>query len=179
MSKPYIHAQSSARQWGGVPEDYLPIHNWFDETKAVIADNRHRALRHHSEGIWLCERVFGTVITNSDGRKVSVRDIGEQHVLEDFGGRFIPSAQDYLQEIEFKDWMNNGHGVPPSFAKINEHRQRKSGSVAAEPAVAINPSPMSVMIDGSSLNPAFREMMAKLHPETTSKPIAQTFPNND
>ncbi len=121
MSKPYIHAQSSARKFGGVPEDYIAIHNWFDETKAIIADNRHRALRHHSEGIFLCERIFGVVIKNSAGRMVSVRDVGEQHVLEDFGHRFIPSAQDYLQEIQFQDWMNNGKGNPPSFAKLREH----------------------------------------------------------
>lgn len=122
MSKPHVHAQSSARQFGGKPDDYIEIHNWFDATKAIIADNRHRALRHHSEGIFLCESVFGITITNSDGRVVSVRDIGEQHVLEDFGGRFIPSAQDYLQEMTFQSWMNNGDGVPPSFAKVEEYR---------------------------------------------------------
>ena len=125
MSKPFIHSQSSVRRWGGIPEDYLPIHDWFDETKAIIADSRHRALRHHSEGIFLCEKIFGTNITNSDGKKVSVRDVGEQHVLEDFHNRFIPTAQDYLQEMEYKDWMNNGAGSPPSYAKINAHRQNK------------------------------------------------------
>lgn len=118
MSKPYIHSLSSVKQWGGTPEDYLPIHNWFDATKAIIADNRHRALRHHSEGIFLCESIFGVVITNSDSRKVSVRDIGERHILEDFGGRFIPTAQDYLQQIEFQDWMSNGKGEPASSAKL-------------------------------------------------------------
>ena len=114
MSKPYIHSLSSARKYGGIPEDYLPIHNWFDETKAIIPDARHRALRHHSEGIFLCEKIFGVTITNSDGRVVSVRDIAEQHVLEDFGGRFIPTAQDYLQDIPIKDWMLNGKGEAPS-----------------------------------------------------------------
>lgn len=118
MSKPYIHAQSSCRHHGGKPEDYLAIHNWFDETKAIMADSRHRALRHHAEGIFLCERIFGVTLTNSDGRVVSVRDIAEQHVLEDFGNRFIPSAQDYLQELPIQDWMIAGQGAPPSYAKI-------------------------------------------------------------
>lgn len=131
--KPHLHAESSARQLGGKAEDYLHIHQWFDETKAIIPDNRHRALRHHSEGIFLCERLFGVTLTNSDGRAVSVRDVGEQHVLEDFGGRFIPSAQDYLAEITFQDWMNNGAGQPPSFAKVNEHRQRKEAQRAPVP----------------------------------------------
>lgn len=121
MSKPMVHAVSSVRKWGGLPEDYMPIHNLMDSSKGTIADSRHRALTHNT---WFIgpdgplEKIFGYEITNSDGRKVSVRDIGEQHVLEDFGNRFIPSAQDYLQEIEMKEWMVAGKGNPPSFAKV-------------------------------------------------------------
>ena len=120
MSKPIFHAMSSARKFGGKSEDYIAIHDFFDMSKGAIPDNRHRALTHNS---WflsnVLERVFGHTITNSDGKIVSTREIGEQHILEDFGNRFIPSAQDYLQEIEFKDWMNNGvKGVPPSHAKV-------------------------------------------------------------
>lgn len=119
MSKPWIHAESSAKRFGGEPTDYIEIHNLMDSSKATIADSRHRALTHNSWFIGtILEMIFGVTLTNSAGRIVSVRDIGEQHVLEDFGGRFIPSAQDYLQEVEFKDWMLNGKGVPPSFAKL-------------------------------------------------------------
>jgi hypothetical protein len=128
MAKPFIHALSSVRKWGGKPEDYLPIHDLLDSSKGSIADSRHRALSHNA---WflstILERVFGHNITNSEGRLVSVRDIGEQHVLEDFGGRYIPSAQDYLQEIEIKEWMVKGLGEPPSFAKLvpKEKNRRK------------------------------------------------------
>jgi hypothetical protein len=34
MAHPLKHAESSARKFGGKPEGYLPIHNWFDESKA-------------------------------------------------------------------------------------------------------------------------------------------------
>jgi hypothetical protein len=126
MAKPYIHAISSARKFGGVPEDYLPIHDLLDSSKGTIADSRHRALTHNA---WflsvILEKIFGHNITNSQGRKVSVREIGEQHVLEDYGNKFIPSAQDYLQEMEIKEWMIKEAGSPPSFAKINEKRERK------------------------------------------------------
>lgn len=123
MSKPYIHALSSAKRFGGKPEDYLEIHNLLDSSKAAICDNRHRALTHNAWFVGtILERIFGVVLTNSDGKKVSVRDVGEQHVAEDFRGRFIPSAQDYLAEIEFKEWMNNGAGVPPSFVKIERKK---------------------------------------------------------
>jgi hypothetical protein len=99
---------------------------YFDSSKGVIADSRHRALTHTA---WflsvILERVFGVTITNSEGRKISVREVGEQHILEDFRMRFIPSAQDYLQEIEFKEWMMSGKGTPPSFAKLHTKTQNK------------------------------------------------------
>lgn len=123
MSKPWIHSKNSAKKFGGLPQDYMEIHNFMDSSKSCIGDNRHRALTHNS---WFIgsngplERIFGTVIINSDKKEVSVRDIGEQHILEDFGMKYIPTAQDYLQEIEIKDWMNNGKGCPSSFKKIEK-----------------------------------------------------------
>lgn len=124
MSKPWIHAKNSVKKFGGEPSDYMPIHNLMDSSKGAIGDNRHRALTHNSWFIGAdgpLEKIFGPVIINSDGREVSVRDIGEQHILEDFGMKFIPTAQDYLQEMEIKNWMNNGkEGVPSSFKKIEK-----------------------------------------------------------
>lgn len=127
MAKPWVHAKNSARKFGGVAEDYIEIHNLMDSTKGCLADNRHRALTHNS---WFIsadgplERIFGVVITNSDGKEVSVRDIGEQHILEDFGMRFIPTPQDYLEGIPLKSWMNNGkNSVPPSFQTIEDNKK--------------------------------------------------------
>jgi hypothetical protein len=68
MANPWHHAVSSTRKWGGVPADYLPIHQWFDESKAHHADFRHRALRHHAEGIFLMESIFGVTLQLSAGR---------------------------------------------------------------------------------------------------------------
>jgi hypothetical protein len=103
---PYHHAQSSARKYGGQPEDYLAIHTWFDESKSMMADFRHRALRHHAEGIFLAERIFGVTITTSTGREVPVRFIGEQHVKEDLG--WIPTMQDWFKNIRPAPWMGKG-----------------------------------------------------------------------
>ena len=103
MAHPLEHARSSARKFGGVPEDYLAIHKWFDESKAFLADFRHRALRHHAEGISLAEQIFGVFVTNSKGRPVPVRYIGEQHVREDLGR--VPTAQDWLERIRPDRWM--------------------------------------------------------------------------
>jgi hypothetical protein len=103
MAHALKHAESSAKKFGGKPEDYLPIHNWFDESKAFLADFRHRALRHHSEGIFLAEKLFGIAIRNSDGKQVPVRYVGEQHVREDLGR--IPTVSDWLSEIQPRRWM--------------------------------------------------------------------------
>lgn len=104
MSHPYHHALSSVKKWGGKPEDYMAIHEFFDESKAHFADFRHRALRHHSEGIFMAEHFFGKTITLSTGRVVPVRLIGEQHVTEDCG--FIPTLADWLKHIEPQPWMS-------------------------------------------------------------------------
>jgi uncharacterized protein DUF6915 len=98
------HAESSARKFGGKTEDYLPIHNWFDESKAFFPDFRHRALRHHTEGIFLAEKLFGVTIVNSDRKQIPVRSVGEQHVREDLGR--IPTAQDWLLQIKPQCWMH-------------------------------------------------------------------------
>lgn len=103
MAHPYHHAVSSARKFGGVPSDYTKYHDWIDGSKAHVADFRHRALRHHTEGIFMLEQIFGSTMTNSDGRVVPVRYIGEQHVKEDLGR--IPTVADWLLKIEPERWM--------------------------------------------------------------------------
>lgn len=107
MAHCYYHALSSVRKWGGNLEDYLPLHQWFDQSKAILADPRHRALRHHAEGIFMLETLFGATIVNADGRAVPVRLVGEQHVREDLGS--IPSFADWARLITPQAWMLRGH----------------------------------------------------------------------
>ena len=98
MSHPILHSKSSAKKFGGKPEDYLHIHNWFDETKSWIGTSLHRTFRHHSEGIFECEKTFGESFLNSDGKEVYVRYIGEQHVKEDCNN-YIPSAKEWIDSL--------------------------------------------------------------------------------
>ena len=67
MAHPNQHAKSSVKKFGGKPEDYIKLHEWLDETKGWFADSLHRAFRHHSEGIFELEKVFGSEFVNSDG----------------------------------------------------------------------------------------------------------------
>lgn len=103
MGHPYHHALSSARKWGGTADEYLPLHQWLDASKMLVADFRHRALRHHAQGIFEMERVYGVTLTLSTGRVVPVRLVGEQHIIEDLG--FIPSFADWVRCIRPEPWM--------------------------------------------------------------------------
>jgi hypothetical protein len=116
MANPHHHSVSSARKYGGVPADYIKIHTWFDEAKEHLPDFRHRALRHHSQGIWEAERVFGSTITihltgpdelllePGATKQIPVRWIGEQHVTEDLGK--IPTLADWFRCLKPEPWMN-------------------------------------------------------------------------
>ena len=123
MAHSFHHAVSSARKWGGTPEYYLPVHTWFDGSKLILADFRHRALRHHAEGCWLAEQIFGVAITNSAGRVVPVRLIAEQHIVEDLGR--IPSFADWVRCIRPEPWMGRA-------GRLDEMESVGAGAAARE-----------------------------------------------
>jgi hypothetical protein len=107
----YFHSLISVKHWGGKIEDYYPIHDLIDSTKELCSDNRHRIL--HT--IWGVRRViipiFGSSITNSEGKTISVKDLCEKdHLLIDYQNRFIPTLNDFVQAMNFKEdisWKGN------------------------------------------------------------------------
>ena len=113
MAHPYDHARSSAKKFGGDPEEYLEIHKWFDATKAWVGHSNHRMFRHHSEGIFEAEKLFGVWFQNSAGKKVYTRYVGEQHVREDCFG-YVPSAKEWIQNINRPnppEWMRRVQNI--------------------------------------------------------------------
>ena len=105
MAHPNIHAKSSVKKWGGTELDYMHIHNWLDDTKAWIGHSKHRLFRHHSEGIFECEKTFGVSFINSDDKTVYTRYVAEQHIKEDCNN-YIPSAKEWIDNINTpKIWM--------------------------------------------------------------------------
>jgi hypothetical protein len=107
MSNSFFHAQASVRKWGGTTDDYIGIHEWVDGSKKSFGDVRHRALLHSTFGVWIAQDVFGRVVQvqkKTGGVKdVAVREIVEQHIIEDLG--FIPSPGDWLENMDIKAWM--------------------------------------------------------------------------
>ena len=51
----------------------------------------------------MAETIFGPTITNSEGKLIPTRYVGEQHVREDLGR--IPSVQDWFTRIQGEPWM--------------------------------------------------------------------------
>lgn len=101
------HAVSAARKWGGDPEHYIAIEEFIDGSKQILGDVRHRSLYHHTEGAWLCQRIFGRTITipKQHGTvEVPVRLIAERHIIEDLG--WLPSPADYIAGMPIAAWMS-------------------------------------------------------------------------
>lgn len=100
------HANSSMHKWGGQMTDYLPLHEAMDSSKSAFPDMRHRAILHHSFGIYVVAEMFGPVfsVTGMHGeRSVPTRLILERHVIEDLG--MIPTLSDYLGNMRLQPWM--------------------------------------------------------------------------
>ncbi len=101
--KPLVHAKLSVVKFGGTIDDYIDIHEFLDSSKAHVPDMRHRAILHNSFGAYIAQELFGIYRTNSNGKDYQVRDICENHILEDLG--FIPTVQDYLGDMPMYDWL--------------------------------------------------------------------------
>lgn len=94
---PLRHARLSASRRGGTPDDYYALHAFFDTTKELCSDNRHRLLHN----LWGIRRVviplFGPQLV--DG--VATKDVCEHdHVLADFSGKYLPTLADFTAAIE-------------------------------------------------------------------------------
>lgn len=135
MSKPHIHAASSARKFGGMPCDYVAIHEKMDSSKIAHGDITHRCVFHSAFGIFLIEELFGKFITNSDGSAVCVRDVAEQHILEDLG--FIPSLSDWLHQMVMQPWMAG------EVVAFQQGRKRVISDVSARAARINSPTTQS------------------------------------
>lgn len=116
--KPYLHAKSSARKWGGIPEDYVAIHDFMDYSKAFYADVRHRVAQHHALGCWVVEEKFGHIMTNSAGKTYSPRDVAEQHCLEDTGT--ILTLRHWMRGLSVPKSMQEGLGKVAAYAGARE-----------------------------------------------------------
>ena len=83
-----------------MPDDYAALHAFFDTTKELCSDNRHRLLHN----LWGIRRViiplFGSHLRTSAGTQVGTKEVCEvDHVLADFSGRYLPTLGDFVGAI--------------------------------------------------------------------------------
>lgn len=149
------HAVSAARHWGGYPEEYLPIEEFIDSSKQVIGDVRHRSVYHHTLGVWLCQKVFGTTLTVSkkSGKgvhQVPVREIAERHIIEDLG--WLPSPADYIKGMPIHQWMSGPKRatLPISHLLGPQPESDDEGPLDLGPFSPIQPVPVA---EGSNAEP--------------------------
>lgn len=96
------------------------MHAWFDSTKAVIPDARHRIILHNIGGIQLFCHTFskeynGQSVLNSDNNYVPLVSIATQHVVEDF--TFVPD----LLEISDLFLLDDKNLIVKQYLKFNHH----------------------------------------------------------
>ncbi len=97
-----IHAELSVKRRGGYVSDFYTLHDFMDCSKEVEATNKHRMLTHTM--FFVKEAmipIFGSSIHIKGGKPVNTKDMLEQdHIVADYGGKFIPTLTDFVDEIE-------------------------------------------------------------------------------
>lgn len=94
-----IHAKNSVRRYGGVVEDYLPLHKFMDQARHELGDVRHRLITHNTWFIRIAEQILGEYVKIDNGVDyIPVRMILEDHVREDMGGR-LPTLEENFRSI--------------------------------------------------------------------------------
>lgn len=117
----YHHAMSSVKKWGGTVEDYLPLHRWFDETKTHFSDPRHRAIRHHSQGIGWLQDTFGMAISLSTCAVCGNAEDHERHAIDPgaYDGLSVkgPNYHHFRAKTVPTRWIGEQH-VQEDFGRI-------------------------------------------------------------
>ena len=133
----WYHAERAAKKWGGTPENYIEIEEFIDSSKRIIGDVRHRSMYHHTEGVWLCQKIFGRTITvgADHPREVPVRLIAELHIMQDLG--WIPSPSDYIKGMPVMQWMGGAVRTERSLSDL----------FFDKPGRKVDPSPAPLVVD--------------------------------
>jgi hypothetical protein len=101
MSHCFFHAVSSAKKFGGLPLDYLALHEWFDQVKVAFNFPTHRAILHNTFGVALAMEIFGPTLTRaSDGQPIDLEPVIRLHLEEDLG--MVPTLEQWLGDLSGK-----------------------------------------------------------------------------
>jgi hypothetical protein len=98
------HCLQSCERFGGLPDDYLPLHQFINSARTVLPDEVSRCILHNAWGIDIAVRCIGaTFRRSSDHVRLSTREVAESHVLRDLGT--IPTMLETLHAVPLAKWM--------------------------------------------------------------------------
>lgn len=95
--------EDSARRFGGVPEDYRHLHDWFANSLTWADTPAALIFRHHSFGCFEAEHCFGHILSLTGGGGIPTRVIVERRLQRLFDR--LPAASDMLRHIHGERWM--------------------------------------------------------------------------
>jgi hypothetical protein len=104
VSHYHYHCVSSAKAFGGTPEDYAELHRWMDRSRAGTDALLHRMLAHHTTGIADGVALFGDTWTISTGAQIPTSLVLAGHVREDLG--FVPTLDHYIELLRTPRWAS-------------------------------------------------------------------------
>jgi hypothetical protein len=119
-------AAACVARWGGTTSDYQPLIDWFAEPELITGRPHAGLLLQNSFGLFVAERVFGSVIEPTGRRCVSVREIGETLVLARYG--IIPSLDAILRWLVLRPWMYPERTGRLHVAVSSAFKRRKTAS---------------------------------------------------
>ena len=133
---PYDHARSSARQffpqWVKECGEHtpalalLPLHHYFDSSKAAFGSWQHRALRHHREAFPAAVKyaLESNVPTLAHCNPEVLLALCEQHLLEDLGR--VATLSEWRTRLEDPPWSVVEHD---SLERAAKSVQRYGGTL--------------------------------------------------
>lgn len=107
--KPYLHARISAHKFGGSWEQYQDVHDFFDSSKAALADMRHRLVLHSDLGCEIGARIFSS--------RPNIEALCRQHQEDDLGR--IVSLDEWLSHTQLPSIFGRAR-IPRAFAAFSE-----------------------------------------------------------
>lgn len=120
MAHPLYHSRASAHRYGGQARDYLELHTFLDQTKALVADCRHRLILHNMWGIRIVVARFGPTFAG-----VATETLATDHIVEDLGR--VPTLAEALP-TQPSAWWSGGQTLEEEMGLVTlgNHARRSA-----------------------------------------------------
>ncbi|MTD47169.1 hypothetical protein GKE82_23490 [Conexibacter sp. W3-3-2] len=114
------HSDRTHRRYGGPRTVHQRIHRLLEYGAVTLPHGLHRALTHHSFGVWLVEQAVGETLPNG----TPTRAVAADHITTDLDRPDVPDAGEWLEHLPLLAWMNGSRRHrPPSNRHLTPTRK--------------------------------------------------------